>query len=382
MLELAWLHEQRAPEPEGVSDGDEELRWRLEAQLISFAGIDSIHAGVALRHLERVPHGLQGKTAGERAILAELALAALRAGDHVDAVVDLARRAYGGGQLLAEQPPGSLLVQDAIWTLALTEQHDLAIHAYDRLIAQARLQGWPIVYALISARRSQLDVLRGAIPDAIADAQAAVDVGSRFGPSLVAPSLYGPLARALLEAGDVQGAERALASSAVGEQIPPILPFFTLIDGRGRMRLAQGDSQAGIDDLLAGHDLLAGIGVANPAGSHCRSTPAVALARAGRRDEALRLVSEELLDARRFGAPMTVGTSLRAAGVVEGGRAGRRLRPQQARLGPAVLARARNRNSHAGLHRTTRAQPRSYAGATDAAHVPPAEPRAVRADGV
>jgi DNA-binding CsgD family transcriptional regulator len=302
--------------------GEQELRWRLEAQLISLAGIDSVHAEVAKRHLAEVPHGLHGDTAGERAILAELALAALRAGDPVDVVVDLARRAYAGGQLLAEQPPGSLLVQNAIWTLVLTEQHQLAIPAYDELIEQSRRAGWPIVFALISARRSQLHHLRGAIPDAIADAHAAIDAGSSFGPSRVAPALYGPLARAQLDAGDVHEAERALTSGAVGDQIPALLAFFTLIDGRGRLRLAQGDLQAGIDDLLAGYRLLARFGMTNPAGTHCRSTAAVALAALGRRDEAHRLVVEELAAARKFGAPATVGTSLRAAGVIERGSTG------------------------------------------------------------
>jgi DNA-binding CsgD family transcriptional regulator len=323
---------------------EQELRWRLQAQLISLAGIDSVHADVATRHLADVPHGLHGDTAGERAILAELALAALRAGDHVDVVVDLAMRAYAGGQLLAEQPPGSLLVQNAIWTLALTEQHQLAIPAYDELIEQSRRAGWPIVFALLSARRSQLHHLRGAIPDAIADAQAAIDAGSSFGPSRVAPTLYGTLARALLDAGDVHDAERALASGAVGDQIPALLPFFPLIDGRGRLRLAQGDLRAGIDDLLAGYQLLARFAMTNPAGTHCRSTAAVALAALDRHDEAHQLVAEELAAARKFGAPATVGTSLRAAGLIEAGSTGiEHLREAVAQLerSPARLQHAR-----------------------------------------
>ena len=305
-----------------TDDGDPELRWQLVAQLISIAGIDPAHAEIAQRQLKQVPPGVLGQTAGERAILAVLAVAALRAGNRVEVVADLARRAYGDGRLVAEQPAGSLLVQQAIWTLVLTEQHQLAISAYDELIDQARRQGWPIVFALISFWRSQLNRLRGAIPDAIADAQAAIDAGSRFTASLVGPMLTGPLARALLEAGDIPAAERALASSGVGEQIPELLPFLTVIDGRGHLRLAQGDTQAGIDDLLAAHALQARHGNLNPAGMHCRSTAAVELARLGRRDEARTLVAEALAAARAFGAPATLGTTLRAAGVIEGGTSG------------------------------------------------------------
>ena len=44
------------------TDGDDpELRWQLVAQLISIASIDPVHAEVAQRHLEGVPHGLPGK---------------------------------------------------------------------------------------------------------------------------------------------------------------------------------------------------------------------------------------------------------------------------------------------------------------------------------
>ena len=52
----------RAGCPAG-GENDQELRWHLEAHLISFAGIDPAHAELAKRHLDRVPHGLEGETA-------------------------------------------------------------------------------------------------------------------------------------------------------------------------------------------------------------------------------------------------------------------------------------------------------------------------------
>src|SRR4051794_32043666 len=73
-----------------VGDGDRELRWELIAQLITVAGIDRVHAEVAERHLAQVPLDLPGDTAGERAILAVLAVAALRAANRVEVVGDLA----------------------------------------------------------------------------------------------------------------------------------------------------------------------------------------------------------------------------------------------------------------------------------------------------
>ena len=53
-----------------------------------------------------------------------------------------------------------------------------------------------------------------------------------------------------------------------------------------------------------------------PTAAHWRSTVARALDRLGRRDEAIALAEAELADARRWGAPGTVGPSLRALGVL------------------------------------------------------------------
>ena len=154
-----------------IGDSDRELRWRLEAQLINVAGMDTAHTEVARRHLEAVPRDLGGDTPGERLILAERAWATLKSAEPVEQVVDLAERAFGDGRLIAEQRGWSLSVLNAIWTLALAERHAPAMRAYDELIALVQRAGSPIMFALISSRRSQLHYLHGDIPDAIADAR-------------------------------------------------------------------------------------------------------------------------------------------------------------------------------------------------------------------
>jgi DNA-binding CsgD family transcriptional regulator len=329
---------------ETIDERDNELRLRLEAQLLSLARLAPGRAELVRRHLHEIPHDLPGKTPGERMILAELAFAALIAGEPVDQVADLATRAFGDGQLIAEQPPGSLPVLDAIWALVFSDQHHLAMRAYDRLITTARKQGWPIAFALISSRRSEAHYRGGSIPDAIADARASIEVGRDFAASLVAPALYGPLMDALLQAGDTDGARHALADSGVEEHIPYVWSLFPLIRARGHLRLAQGKTEAGIEDLLAGYEVIARVGLTNPAGTHCRSTAAVALASLGRREQARQLVADELAAARRFGAHSTVGISLRAAGVVEAGVTGisyLREAVSHLELSPARLEHAR-----------------------------------------
>jgi DNA-binding CsgD family transcriptional regulator len=295
---------------------DEELRWRLEAQLISNAGFVPAHAGVAARYLARIPRDLPGDSPGARAVLAALAFEKMRACEPVEAVLALAGRADVDGRLLAEQPLGSLLLQNALFTLGLADRPATAERAFGELIERARRAGSPIVFTLMSLRRSSVRRLSGARPDAIADAQAAADAGLAFGASLIAPAVYCSLALTLLDAGELEGAQRAVTAIEVGEQIPAEV-FLPLLAGRGCLRLAQGDLPGGVEDLLAAQAVLSHTGVANPAAMHFRSIAGLALIRLGREEEARDLVVQELDAARRFGAAGTVGPSLRALAALE-----------------------------------------------------------------
>jgi DNA-binding CsgD family transcriptional regulator len=301
---------------------DRDLGWLLQAQAVSWSRVDPANAPVVRRYLAGVPRDLPGSTRGQRAILAELAYSALTAAEPVEVVADLAQRALAGGRLLDEQPAGSLMVQNVLWTLVLCDRHEFPRAVYDRLIVQYAEQGWAIAFALVAQRRSGLRHFRGEMADALADIHAAVAAATGFGPSLVPPMLFGSLSGLLLDVGDTEGAAGAYASSGIGEDIPKLMPFLTLIASRARQRLARGDTDAGIDDLLTAQYVLIQAGMTNPAGTHYRSVAALALARTGRRDDAQRLVAGELSDARRFGAPSAVGVALRAAGVIEGGAGG------------------------------------------------------------
>lgn len=107
--------------------------------------------------------------------------------------------------------------------------------------------------------------------------------------------------------------------------VPSDEPTFQVarwLDARGRLRLAAGDAARGLADLLAVGELLEALGIRNPSHASWRSDAALALLRRGDREEAVRLVREEVELARRWGAPRPVGVALRAAGLVEGGADG------------------------------------------------------------
>ncbi|MBV9000801.1 MAG: AAA family ATPase, partial [Solirubrobacterales bacterium] len=305
-----------------IGENDDELRWQLEAQLIGAARLQATHVPLAAAHLASLPRDVQGETHGERLILAQLAYAAAIGGGTAEEASELARRALGNGQLLSEEPLSSVAPYAAIGAVELSGALDCAIDAYDRLLGRARVEGAVFHYALISSFRSGPKLRRGAVSDAIADARSAIEAGGHFGWDFVAPSAYANLINALLETGELGAAEDALTASGVGDEIPDMPLFGDLLLSRGRLRLAQGDTLAGIDDLAAAQDMLERLGITNPARKHCRSTIAIALAALGERDGARQLVEAERAAAQAFGDPTAVGIALRAAGLVEPGGGG------------------------------------------------------------
>jgi DNA-binding CsgD family transcriptional regulator len=101
-----------------------------------------------------------------------------------------------------------------------------------------------------------------------------------------------------------------------------IWPTTPLLLARGRLRAATGDSAAAIEDLIATGDRVADWGLSNPAMTPWRSSAVAPLLAAQARTEAIRLATEELRLARRWGAPRAIGVALRALGTARGGQRG------------------------------------------------------------
>ena len=143
--------------------------------------------------------------------------------------------------------------------------------------------------------------------------------------ALSLPNAYraGFLAHVLLERNRISEAEQVVAAVAVDELLPGhrIQP----LHGRGRVRLATGAAERALADFVAAGEAAESVYIRNPAYIPWRSQAALALRQLGRIDEARALAAEELDLSRRWGAPRTIGVSLRALGLVEDGRAGEEL---------------------------------------------------------
>jgi DNA-binding CsgD family transcriptional regulator len=191
--------------------------------------------------------------------------------------------------------------------------------------------------------RARVAMMRGDVLAAETDVRALLDLAEEgeLGP----PGLLDLLIEVLIERGRLAEADEELRRSGFVGELPRLAPLNSLVSARGRLRLAQGQTEAGIADLLACGERCDAGGPSNPAIVPWRSQVAPALLESGRREEALALATQELELARRFGAPHVEGRSMRVLGLLEeGARRTRLLTDSVAVLEPSFarleLARA------------------------------------------
>jgi DNA-binding CsgD family transcriptional regulator len=303
---------------EAVGPVDRELALQLEAELAAHAQEASRHArapaAVRLaRHSE-----LEGVTPGERLVLASLAFERARASESEREAAAHLERALAGGRLLDEQeidvpPPLYVLVVGLLSTEAL----DVAEACMDRMLADARTRVSIPAAAFVLAHQGVASMRRGALARAEEEARTALELLTAHEIPLGAALALGVLAEAMVEAGEVEAATAALGGSGLGDEIPPGLPSNPLLQARGKLRLAQGRTREGLDDLVefGRRDEL--WGGANPLASRWRSRASLALATLGDGDRARRMANDDLERACRWGAPSGIGVALRATALVE-----------------------------------------------------------------
>ena len=303
-----------------VEPADRELALALEAELAAHAQEASLEVRApAATRLER-HRDLEGATPGERLVLASLAFERARASDSASEAARTLERALAGGRLLGEQEvdiagPFYLLVVGLLATDAL----DVADECLEQALADARARASLPAVAFVLEHRGRAAFRRGAVAQAEADARTALQLLTAHDIQLGRKLALGLLIETLLERGEFEAAEQALASGDVGEQIPPGLPSNPLLEARGLLRLVQRRTREGLDDLVefGRRDEL--WGGASPLASRWRSHAALALADIGDAEGARRMAADDLERARQWGAASGIGIALRAAALLERG---------------------------------------------------------------
>ena len=197
----------------------------------------------------------------------------------------------------------------ALIILRFAERYDLA-PAHARHRARGRPRGGPCGTAghhLLPARE---DRARAGLPPRRAG-------GRRDGPAARrgAALQRGPAPRRPDHRPRRAGRARPWPTSSRGEVTPSgVVEDRIFLDeylvARGRLRIAQGDAERGVADLLWCGERLKALGIEWQ--THWRAVAAPALAALGDTDTAERLAEEQLDLARRVGSPAALGLSLRA----------------------------------------------------------------------
>jgi ATP/maltotriose-dependent transcriptional regulator MalT len=302
-----------------VEPHDRERALLLEAELAAKAQLASLEARVpAARRLERHA-ALEGRTPGERLVLASLAFERARASESASDAAAYIEKALLGGRLATEQESD---VVGTFYTLVVglfgTDALELAQSCLKEALADAQSRASIPAQGYLIAHRGWVSFRRGAVAQAEADALTAFELLTAHGIELGVRFALALLIEALIQGGEVEAAQRALSGSGLGEGIPPGMPSNDLLKARGALRIAQGLTDQGVDDLIEfgrRDELWGGV---NPIASRWRSQASLALAAAGDSKRAHSIASDDLELARRWGAASGVGVALHAVALVGG----------------------------------------------------------------
>ncbi len=181
-------------------------------------------------------------------------------------------------------------------------------------MAQSRLRGSVTAFANASVWRAAVRGEQGRLAEALADAEQAVDA-ERHGWRQFLPCAYGVLISVHLDRGELDNAAARAARHDISDHDGSALqaPWH---EAMGRLAMSQHREQDAVEHFDAWRDTV--MGIENPAFlSAWRSATARAFVALGRGEEARALASEELVLARRFGAPRAVSVAMRAVAHVE-----------------------------------------------------------------
>jgi DNA-binding CsgD family transcriptional regulator/predicted negative regulator of RcsB-dependent stress response len=296
-----------------------DLRRRLQASLINIALYDPSLLPPAAEWTDRLHDEPLDDGLGSRMLDCMVAMHDACAGVSTEAAVARARRGLAGGDI-GEQASGFTAFVQGCIVLVLADL-DEVMPLWDAALTQAHQRGSILDLAGAKCFRALAWLRRGFPTEAEADARDAMRATQTARLDVIRPYAAVYMADALIEQGRLAEAESALNWANAPNWRPPMGHCLWLL-GHARLLLCQGQTEQALEAMLAVGRRLVAYDWQNPAIDPWRSTAALALLSLSRHDQAHALAAEELELARRWGAPRTLGISLRVAGLVEGGQRG------------------------------------------------------------
>jgi DNA-binding CsgD family transcriptional regulator len=306
--------EQTLAHPDALSAAD---IVRLEAELGS-VGLLNFALMPEVRDRLLVFRDLHGESTEELLMLCNLAVLNWMEGTAAE-TADVARRALGGGRLLASAGTDTIAFLQAVWVLLGADQLDEAREVCEAGLGHARQAGTAFGFIACCVLAAMTAIRAGDIRECEAHARAGLELVSEV-PIFLRPSIYTQLALALIERGELDEAEEALELGFVGPYLPRLAQMNHGFYARGLLRAAQGRDEEALVDLyeFAEREELTRVG--NPAVPWRVAAARVHL-RLGQPAEAEALVGEQEQIAARWDTPWTIGLATHArSALAEGGQ--------------------------------------------------------------
>lgn len=294
---------------------DHPVRERLEVALLGVSCTSAAarcHSDTTIADL-RDP-GPSASGALDAAALATLAMEEAMHPRSAATASDLAERAFEAGLPPEPHHAWALL---ALIILAVSDRFDSAERRADAMLATARERGAGFTVAAVSAHRAFIELRRGDLTAAEADAETALELASDLlGSEFVAVMAVPAAVLSGLDRDETPDSLRRLIDRAAVGCDSELPASSHLRYASGVLRAAAGDHDAAVEELsdcASGHQMFGG---ENPAVVPWRSAAALSLSALDRGSEARSLAAEELRRARSFGAPRAIGVALRAHALV------------------------------------------------------------------
>jgi DNA-binding CsgD family transcriptional regulator len=293
---------------------DPERSLELGSELLIVAGsVPELRPGLAAR-LRRFRDLARGRPGFEAVAKVVSAQEQLLHGESAAVATDEVQAALADLPSSAQTTAGL----SALFTLIVGERYGLAALLMDAAMERARHEGHATRQGIIHAMHAESALAQGSLDDAQVEAETGlllVEDQHFIAQLLVAVAMTVHIERGALDA----AADMARTGEAIGiaEERTYVTEFLT---ARGRLRIAQGQLEEGVADLLWCSQRLEARAALWP--TTWRAYAAPALAALGDRQRATKLAREQLAAARRVGAPGALGMSLRTAALAIGGDEG------------------------------------------------------------
>ncbi|MFN8150017.1 MAG: AAA family ATPase [Solirubrobacterales bacterium] len=297
-----------------ISEGDRELELSAIAELAS-AELNLHRFERATVRIDAAVAGVGGETAAERKLLAVAAFASAQSNAPAERTLDLATRALGDGDLVAEQSCASVIVMEALFALVLADGEELLERELEVAIADARERGWPIGVALASTISAWLHIRRGELALAAEEVRTASDIRAVHGATPLDPFVIAFEAWLRADAGRPEDG-LALIAERLPEETPDAAVFQLPLLARGVMRLLTGSRDEGIADVMLVGERELRFGGLTPSAMAWRTIAARGLAARGEHARARELAAEELELAEALGTERAIGIARRGVALV------------------------------------------------------------------